>query len=315
MRVLVAGGTGVVGRQLIPLLAANGHNVTILARSTRGVPNRDAVVITADALERGAVSEVVRHAAPDAVVNLLTAIPRVVDPRHLDSQMALTNRLRTEGTANLLAAAKRTRFVSTGLAYAYQPTGGPVADEHRPLWVNGPRSFRSVVRALIELENRTAAAGGAVLRMGHLYGPGTAFAPDGAFVERLAAGRVPIVGHGKAVFSFLHTHDAATAIVAALDQPVTGVFNVVDDEPAYVHDWLPQLARISRAPLPKQIPVALARLAVGAWGVAYMTRIVGAHNGRARHALDWAPRYTTWRAGFDAASSVQPHLSPARWLP
>ena len=244
MRVLVAGGSGVIGRQLLPLLGEVGYAVTVLARPGSDVSIRGAEVVEADALDRGAVGAALRDVAPDAVVNLLTAIPRVLDPRHLARQMALTNRLRSEGTANLVAAAGGARFVSEGLAYGYRPAGGPVADEDRPFWVDGPRPFRPVVRVVIELERLTAEAGGTVLRLGHLYGPGTAFAADGAFVEQVVTGRAPIVGRGSAMFSFLHTHDAATAIVAALDKPVSGALNVVDDEPAYVHDWLPELARI-----------------------------------------------------------------------
>jgi len=300
MRVLVAGGTGVIGRQLLPLLGEIGSEVIVLARSTSRVDVPGAQVVEADALDRSAVAAAVRNAAPDAIVNLLTAIPPSLDPRHFARQMALTNRLRSEGTANLVAATRGARFVSAGVAYAYRPAGGRVADESRPLWTDGPRSFRAAARALIELERLTAEADGTVVRLGHLYGPGTAFAPDGAFVAHVAAGRVPIVGKGNAMFSFLHTHDAATAIVAALDKPVRGALNVVDDEPAPVRQWLPELARIVGAAPPKHVPVALAWLAAGGWGVAYMNRIVGADNCRARLSLDWRPGFATWRTGFAA---------------
>jgi nucleoside-diphosphate-sugar epimerase len=312
MRVLVAGGTGVIGRQLLPLLGEVGHEVIVMARSANGVKVPGAEVVTADALDRRSVNTAVRSKAPDAVVNLLTAIPRVIDPRHFAQQMAMTNRLRCEGTANLVDAARGARLVSEGLAYAYQPAGGPIADESRPLWLDGPKPFVPVVRALLELEDRTAEAGGTVLRMGHLYGPGTGFAPEGAFFTQLATGRVPIVGTGSAMFSFLHTHDAATAIVASLDKPVSGALNVVDDEPAYARDWLPELARIIDAPQPKHVPVALARLAVGAWGVAYMNRIVGADNSHARFSLDWRPRFATWRTGFESEHSAARGLRPTQ---
>ncbi len=301
MRVLVAGATGVIGRQLVPLLHGVGHEVFALSR-----PVSTATIIPgvrrvqADALDREALVGAVRQAAPDAIVNLLTAIPRVLEPRHLAAQMALTDRLRSEGTANLVTAARGARLVSESLAYAYRPGGEAVADEDRPLWLDGPKQFRPGVRAVGELERLTAEAGGVALRLGHLYGPGTAFASDGAFIEQLRAGRVPIVGKGDAVFSFLHTHDAATAIVAALDKPVSGPLNVVDDEPALVRDWLPALARIVGARPPKRVPVALARLAAGGWGVAYMDRLAGADNARARLSLDWKPRYPGWCVGFEA---------------
>jgi nucleoside-diphosphate-sugar epimerase len=312
MRVLVAGGTGVIGRQLLPLLAEVGHDVTALSHSSRFAAISGAPVVVADALDRAGLGAAVHAVAPDAVVNLLTAIPRDLQPRHFARQMRLTNRLRVEGTANLVAAAPSARIVSEGLAYAYDPAGGPVADEKRPLWKRGPRPFRPAVHAIGELERLTTAAGGTVLRLGHLYGPGTAFGSDGAFTEQVAAGRVPIVGKGNAMFSFLHTHDAATAIVAALDKPVTGTLNVVDDQPTYLHDWLPEMAKMMRAPQPKHAPVAIARLAVGSWGAAYMNEIVGADNSRARLSLDWRPRFSTWRTGFETELRPRPHVAPVR---
>jgi len=312
MRVLVAGGTGVIGSQLLPLLGEVGHEVIVMARPANGLEVPGAQVVTADALDRRSVNTAVRSVAPDAVVNLLTAIPRVIDPRHFAQQMSMTNRLRSQGTANLVDAARGARLVSAGLAYAYEPAGGPVADESRPLWLDGPKPFVPAVRALVELEERTTEAGGAVLRLGHLYGPGTGFAEDGAFFAQLATGRAPIVGTGSAMFSFLHTHDAATAVVAALDKPVSGALNVVDDDPAYVRDWLPEWARIIGAPHPKHVPVALARLTAGAWGVAYMNRIVGADNSLARFSLDWRPRFPTWRTGFESERSAGHNLGPTR---
>jgi nucleoside-diphosphate-sugar epimerase len=213
-----------------------------------------------------------------------------------------------------VAASAGARIISEGLAYAYQPAGGPVADETRPLWTDGPKTYRPAVHALLDLERSTTEAGGVVLRLGHLYGPGTAFARDGAFTEQVAAGRAPIVGKGDARFSFLHTHDAATAIVAALDKPVTGVLNVVDDEPALVREWLPGLAEMLGAPRPKHVPVALARMAAGSWGVAYMNRLVGADNSRARLTLDWRPRFANWRAGFEAEllQTAEPRPGPVK---
>jgi nucleoside-diphosphate-sugar epimerase len=300
MRVLVAGGTGAIGRALVPLLQEFGHDVVLLSRPGRDAEVPGVEVAEADALDPAAVRRSVHNAAPDAVVNALTAIPRPLVPRRFAGEMVMTNRLRTEGTANLVAAAGGARFVSEGLAFAYRPDGGPVADEGRAFWADGPRSFRPTVRALLELERLTGEAGGVVLRLGHLYGPGTGFAPDGGILQQLRAGRMPVVGKGNAMFSFIHTHDAATAIVAALDKPVRGALNVVDDEPTYARDWIPALAQLIGAPAPKHAPVVMARLLAGDWGVAYMNRIVGADNSRARLALDWRPRYPNWRAGFEA---------------
>lgn len=306
MRVLVAGATGVLGRRLVPLLAAVGHEVIGLSRSARRAeaPAVEGVrLVVADALDRTALTRAVREAAPDAVVDLLTAIPAEVDPRRLARDFALTNRLRTEGTRNLIDAAAEAgagRFIAEGLAYAYQPGEG-LADEDAPLWTRRtPRQFAPVLGALMELESATAAAGGLVLRFGHLYGPGSVYAADGSFTRRVRAGKVPLVGGGNAVFSFTHAHDAASAIVAALDRDVTGTLNIVDDEPAPLRTWLPAFARILGAPEPKRAPAALARPAVGAWGVAFMNELRGADNARARLQLNWRPRYSSWADGFAA---------------
>lgn len=160
------------------------------------------------------------------------------------------------------------------------------------------------MRALLELERLTAETGGVVLRLGHLYGPGTMFASDGSYTAQVRAGKVPIVGDGTGRFSFIHTHDAATAIIAAVDKPeVTGALNVVDDEPAEVRHWLPMLARVAGGAAPRRVPAAIARLAVGSWGVAYMNGLAGADNRRARQRLDWRPRYGSVEQGFRAEFS------------
>ncbi|MQY40362.1 hypothetical protein SRB17_83950 [Streptomyces sp. RB17] len=310
MRVLVAGASGVIGSRLVPLLIAVGHDVVALARASRRTAVLEAVgagVVVADALDHDQLHAAVRQAAPDAVVNLLTAIPTDVDPRRLARDFALTNRLRTEGTRNLMAAARATgagRIVAQGLAYGYQPGAG-LANEDDPLWHNAtPRQFTPVLAALDSLEEQTAAAGGTVLRFGHLYGPGSAYAVDGAFTAQVRAGKVPLVGGGNSVFSFTHADDAATAIVAALDRDAGGVLNVVDDDPAPLHVWLPEFAAGLGAPAPKRAPAALARLAVGGWGVAFMNQLRGAANARARLALNWRPRYASWREGLPVTDTA-----------
>jgi nucleoside-diphosphate-sugar epimerase len=219
--------------------------------------------------------------------------------------MALTSQLRTRGTANLLAAAGGARLIAEGVAYAYDPAGSPVKDEDAPLWRDPPGQFAPVVDALRDLERRVAAAGGLVLRLGHLYGPGSSFSPHGGFTRQLRAGRVPVVGDGGALFSFTHANDAASAILAAVDHPAArGALNVVDDQPALVREWLPAMAAMLGAPAPRHVPAWLARLFVGGWGVAYMTALAGASNLRAREELDWKPTYSSWRDGLAAGRSI-----------
>jgi nucleoside-diphosphate-sugar epimerase len=300
MRILLAGATGVIGRQAVPVLAAAGHQVIGLARTPARLP--DAEVVAADALDPAAVAKAIRAASPEVIVHMLTAIPDPVDPRHLARDMAPTNRLRTQGTANLLAAADGARVIAQGVAYAYDPTGSPVKDEDTPLWHHPPTQFAPVVAAARNMERRVTAAGGLVLRLGHLYGPGSSYDPDGGgLTRRLRAGRLPLIGDGASLFSFVHGHDVATAILAAVEHPTArGALNVVDDQPTLVHDWLPEMAEVLGAPAPRHVPVWLAGLFVGGWGVAYMTGLAGASNALARQLLDWKPTYPSWRAGLTA---------------
>ncbi len=283
MRVLVAGATGVLGRPLLAGLRAAGHEAAGFSRRGNG---RE--VHAADALDRDAVTEVVAAFRPDAVINVLTAIPARVDPRHLDRDFALTNRLRTEGTRHLLDAALGARHLGQSIAFLYDPGPG-LAGEDDPTWARPPREFAPVLGAVLDLERRTRAAGGVVLRLGQLHGPGTAFAPDGSFAEGVRARRLPLVGGGTAVSSFLHVEDAAAAFVAALAAPAGGTFNVCEDAPPTVAEWLPAYARRLGAKPPRRVPAAVARIAAGEYGVAWFTRLRGASNARARERLGWAP--------------------------
>jgi nucleoside-diphosphate-sugar epimerase len=310
VRVLVAGATGVIGRQLVPLLREAGHDAVALARSQARASVLDIDVVTADALDRPALEAVVQRTAPDVIVHLLTAIPQHLDPKRFAAQMEGTNRLRIEATANLVAAAGHARLITQGIAFAYRPGGAQRADEAEPLWDDGPKPFRKVVAALRRAEMLTLDNAGTVLRFGHLYGPATPFAPDGAIVEQLRAARFPVVGQGDGMFSFVHTRDAAAAVVAAIDSERRGTFNIVDDEPAPVRTWLPYLARLAGAPAPRRVPRVAARLAAGAWGVAYLTALVGADNARASRELGWRPSFSTWRDGF-FAELVPPMAAPS----
>jgi nucleoside-diphosphate-sugar epimerase len=284
MRVLIAGGTGAIGRRLLPLLAASGHEVTAMSRSGR--PLDDAASIAADALDAGAVKQAVAQAQPDVVINLLTAIPDPVNAKKMAQQFALTNRLRDEGTRNLIAAAPG-RVISESIAFAYAPADG-LADEDARLWDDPPKEFTSVLAGVRALEQHTLDAGGTVLRLGHLHGPGTSFGAGGGFRAAVQSRKLPVVGGGTAVFSFVHVDDVAAAFAAALTGP-TGTYNVVDDQPAPVAAWLPSYATMLDARPPGRVPAGIAKLAVGGWGVAFMTQLRGADNSRAKQRLDWRP--------------------------
>lgn len=306
MRVFVAGATGAVGRQLLPLLASHGHEVIGLARSYGAAVEVELLggeVAMADALDSGALSRAVNDSAPDAVVHLLTAIPDRINPRRMRRDFAQTNRLRTEGTRHLLYAAELAgakRIITEGFAGIYEPNKWVPATEVAPLWRDPPRQFAPILAALRSLEERTRQADGLVLRLGELYGHGTIYSAGGSFVRKVRARKMPIIGSGDGTFSFTHVHDAATAIVAALHSDVRGVLNIVDDEPAPVHEWLPVLAELLGAPPPKHMPAALARLVAGGPGTTLMTHRRGADNTLARRTLDWAPHYSSWRHGFAA---------------
>ena len=307
MRVFVAGASGVIGRALLPVLRSEGHDVVGMVRSTTGaavVGGLGARVEQVDALDGPAVEQAVRRAEPDAVVHLLTAIPAEINPRRMAHDFAATNRLRSEGTRLLLGAADRAgvrRVITQGLASAYDPDQGPgLADEDTPFWRRPPAQFSANVDALRELEERTRAAGGLVLRIGHLYGSGSIYAADGSFARQVRAGKMALVGGGTSVFSFTHANDAATAIATALPADARGALNIVDDDPVPMSEWLPVFAGLAGARAPRSVPSFVARLLAGSWGVAYMTRLRGASNARAKTALGWQPTYASWRDGFAA---------------
>jgi len=310
MKVFVAGATGALGRQLIPQLAANGHEVVGMTRSeakrelVRDLGARPAV---ADALDPEAVGRVVSEAEPDAIVHQLTALSGSLDPRHFDRDFAATNRLRTAGTDNLLSAGRAAgtrRFVAQSFAgWPFARTGGSVKTEEDPLDPDPPAAFRATLEAIRYLERMVIGAGwveGIVLRYGGFYGPGTGFSldPPGEQVEAIRKRRFPQVGDGSGIWSFIHIEDAATATVAALERGPGGVYNVVDDDPAPVSEWLPAAAQAVGAKRPIRIPRWLGRLAAGEAVTIMMTEVRGASNHKAKRELDWRPRYASWRQGF-----------------
>jgi nucleoside-diphosphate-sugar epimerase len=308
VRVFLAGATGAIGRQLVPLLIEAGHEVTGTTRSRERAEELRAAGATPaviDALDAAAVEGAVRDAAPEAVIHQLTALPRRIDPRRIQRDFELNDRLRSEGTRILVEAARQAgarRIVAQSIAFMYAP--GPPGTLHReddPLLSDAPRSFARTARAVATLERTVIDASGVVLRYGYFYGPGSAIAADGSMVEDLRRRRMPIVGGGHGVWSFIHLRDAARATVAALDAGAPGAYNVVDHDPAPVREWLPALARAVGAPRPMRVPSALARLLAGSYGVQVMTRGQGARNDRARQELGWAPEIPSWRQGFATA--------------
>jgi nucleoside-diphosphate-sugar epimerase len=308
MRVFVAGATGAIGKRLVPLLVDKGHAVTGMTRSANKAANlrsagADAVV--ADALDQKAVAQAVEHAQPEVIIHELTAIPQAFDIRKFQQQFAATNRLRTEGTDYLLAAARASgvrRFIAQSYAaWPYARIGGPVKTEEDPFDPNPPAAFRDTLKALQHLESAVLHASGIegiVLRYGGFYGPGNGLGEGGAILEDVRRRRFPIIGRGTGVWSFIHIDDAAQATAAAVERGAPGVYNITDDEPAPVSEWLTTLARIVGAKPPLRLPAWLGRLAIGEHGVIMMTELRGASNQKAKREIGWQPRWATWRDGL-----------------
>ena len=305
MRVFVAGATGVIGRRLVPQLLAAGHEVTGMVRSESradAVRSLGAEPAVADALDAHAVRSAVTQARPETVIHELTAVPRRVNPRRMARDFELNDRLRSEGTRHLVQAAHEagaSRIIAQSIAFAYAPgPPGTVHTEQDPLYVDAPQPFRRSARAVAQLETTVLSAGGLVMRYGYFYGPGSSIARDGSIGEDIARRRVPIVGSGRGVWSFIHVDDAAAATVAALARGAGRAYNIVDDEPAPVAEWLPALAQALGARRPLRVPVFVARLVAGSYGVTTMTQAQGASNELAKRELGWAPRHPSWRTGF-----------------
>ena len=306
MKVLVAGATGVIGRRLVPMLVADGHAVTAMVRSPARADAARALgadVTVADALDAAAVRAAVAGVSPEVVIHQLTALPKRIDPRKIERDFVLNDRLRSEGTRHLVAAAREAgvrRVVAQSIAFAYAPTTpGSLHTEDEPLFLDSPKDFRRSAHALHDLETAVLGAGGVVLRYGYFYGPGSSISRDGSMGEDLRRRRMPVVGSGGGVWSFIHVDDAARATLAAIREDVpSGAYNVVDDDPAPVREWLPALAEAVGAPRPMRVPTFIARLAAGSYGTAAMTTAQGASNARAKQRLGWSPQLASWRVGF-----------------
>jgi 2-alkyl-3-oxoalkanoate reductase len=310
MKVFIAGGSGALGKPLVTQLRAAGYEVVTMTRSpgkTAALQRLGAEVAVADAFDRDAVTKAVMRAEPEVLIHQLTALSGFTDFKHFDRAFAVTNRLRTEGTDNLLAAARAAgvrRFIAQSYGgWNYERAGGMVKTEEAPLDPNPPAAQRESLAAIRHLEAAVMGAGeleGVVLRYGGFYGPGTSLSRDGEATELVRKRKFPIVGGGTGMWSFAHIEDAAAATVAAVYRGAPGTYNVADDEPTQVSAWLPALARELGAKPPQRIPTWLGRIVAGEVVVSMMTQIRGISNAKAKRELEWAPRYPSYREGFSS---------------
>ena len=303
MRVFVAGATGAVGARLVAQLVQRGHEVIGSSRSPESASELrvlGAAPIALDLLDPEAVRDAMEAARPDAVVHEATALAGRSDFKHFDESFEQTNRLRTEGTDALLAAAHEVgvpRVIAQSYAgWPYAREGGPVKTEQDPLDPTPVPEMRQTLDAIEHLERVVTESGGIVLRYGGLYG-----SPHDPQLELVRKRRFPIVGDGGGIWSFVHLDDAASATVLAVEQGEPGIYNIVDSDPAPVREWLPALAQAARAKPPRRVPRWLARLFAGEVGVVLMTETRGASNAKARRELGWTLRHPSWREGFASA--------------
>jgi nucleoside-diphosphate-sugar epimerase len=309
MRVLLAGASGALGHSLTPALVQAGHEVYGTTRSgnTASIAAAGATPLSMDGLDRDSVMAAVEEAKPDVIIHQLTALRAGMDPKQFDRTFGPTNRLRTEGTDHLLEAArafKVGRFLAQSFTGWTNPrTGTGLADESTGLDPHPAPQSRETLAAIRHVERAVGGATdleGVILRYGGFYGPGTGIAKgeDGEILQMIRQRKMPLVGDGGGIWSFVHAVDAASATVAAVERGAPGLYNVVDDEPAPMSEWLPALAEALGAKPPRHVPVWLARLLVGEHGVNLMTKIRGSSNAKAKRELGWTLTYPTWRVGF-----------------
>ena len=308
MRVFVAGATGAIGQRLVPLLIDSGHEVVGTTRTpskTDGLRLAGATPVVLDGKDGDAVRRAVLEAEPEVVVHQMTALSGDLDFRRFAETFAETNRLRTETTDRLIEAAVGAgarRFIAQSFAgWPNEQSGGPVKTEEDPLNTDPPKQARETLGAILHLEavtTGTPGIEGLALRYGGFYGPGNALGKGGMMLEAVVKRQMPIVGGGSGIWSFLHIDDAAQATALAVDRGAPGIYNIVDDEPAAVSEWLPYLADVLGARPPRRVPAWLARLIVGEAGVSMMTKIRGSSNAKAKRGLGWKLHYPSWRDGF-----------------
>jgi 2-alkyl-3-oxoalkanoate reductase len=309
MRVFVAGASGAIGNPLVRQLVAAGHNVTGTTRRperAEEIQAAGAKAVVCDVFDRAELEAAVKEAAPEVVVNQLTSLPQDFNPKKID--YGPTNRVRQEGGSNLMAAALAVgarRYVTQSIAFIYAPEGDWVKDEGARPFEDAPPPFDEGERAMLAHEREvlgTEGIEGLVLRYGQFYGPGTYYTPgSGSIAKQVEKRMLPTIGPGTGTSSFIHVEDAASATVAALDRGAPGIYNVTDDEPVPVKEWLPVYAEALGAKPPRRVPTWLARLVGGKMAVEFGVNLRGAANAKAKRELGWQPRYPSWRQGFREA--------------
>lgn len=316
MRIFIAGATGAIGRPLLPILRDAGHEVVALTRSAGKADSlraAGATAIVGDVFDLPAVEQAVSDARPDVVIQQLTDLPHTIKLRGFRESYARNNQVRRDGTRNLVSAARRARvkrFISQSVAFLYAPEGGTIKTENDPLYHHAPDPLRESVVGLQDSERAaldTPHLDGIVLRYGFFYGPGTWIARRGAMGEMVAAGKYPIVGSGDGVYSFIHVTDAALATAAFVERGGPGIYNIADDDPAPVREWLPVFAAAVGGPKPRHVPEFVASLLIGRGVVSWQSTLRGVTNAKAKREVGWQPKYASWRQGFAEALDSQPH--------
>jgi 2-alkyl-3-oxoalkanoate reductase len=308
MKVFVAGASGALGSRLVPLLVANGHDVVGMTRTpakAERLRTMGAEPVVADGLDRKAVIDAVTRTEPEVVIHQMTALGSVENFKHFDQEFAVTNRLRTTGLDYLLEAARivgaRRLIAQSYGGWPHERTGGPVKTEEDPLDPAPPKEMSRSLEAIRYLESTVTGddqVEGVALRYGGFYGPGTLEGAGGSMIEQVRKRRLPVVGNGEGIWSFVHTDDAATATMLAMDRGAPGIYNVADDEPAPAKEWLPEMAAALGAKPPRHVPTWVGRLAAGEVGVSMFTKIRGISNEKAKRGLGWRLIHPTWREGF-----------------
>jgi nucleoside-diphosphate-sugar epimerase len=302
LNIFIAGGSGAIGRQLVPLLVQDGHHVVAMTRSPRGAAQLAAMGATpviADVFDTDKLDKLFARGNPEIVIHQLTAFGATdADP------LAETIRIRTEGTRNLVRAAKKSgarRFIAQSISFICKPVAAGLTDEETPLYLDAPHAMRPLADAVADLERQTLADNameGVVLRYGWFYGPGTNYDPADAIPRAIKKGRMPIVGTGSGTYSFVHVHDAALATMKALTRAAPGIYNIVDDAPAKLSEWLPVVATLLDAPQPAFMDETVARDKLGDMLVYVFNEQSGASNRKAKAVLGWEPVISSWKEGF-----------------